>query len=117
MFAYLGASIFSIDLDWSAIGMAILILIALPFIRAIMVYTLPGIYCILRKPFILPGKELKICWYSGMVRGVIAFALCLQIPEEDNGNFIVLVTLVIVMVTTVVGATMLNSFAKFIGVK
>ena len=98
----------------SAIGMAIMILIALPFIRAIMVYTLPAIYFILRKPFILPGKELKICWYSGMVRGVIAFALCLQIPD---GDFIVLVTLVIVMVTTVVGATMLKSFAKFIGVK
>ena len=97
--------------------MAVLILLALPFIRAIMVYTLPAIYCVLRKPFLLSGKELKICWYSGMVRGVIAFALCLQIPEEKHGNFIVLVTLVIVMVTTVVGATMLKSFAKCIGVK
>jgi len=56
-----------------------MLLLFLPFVRAIMVYTLPAIYYCLKKPFPLKRSELKVCWYSGLVRGVIAFALALQI--------------------------------------
>ena len=79
MFAYLGASVLSIDGKWGAVLMALLILASMPFIRALMVYILPLVYKIMRRPFPMNSKELKVCWYSGMVRGVIAFALCLQI--------------------------------------
>lgn len=86
VFAYLGASILSIDSKGIAIVMAILILAALPIIRAIMVYTMPLIYKLIGRTFPMNSKELKMCWYSGMIRGthiiklgVIAFALCLQI--------------------------------------
>jgi hypothetical protein len=51
-----------------------------------------------------------------MVRGVIAFALCLQI-ESKNIEFIETVTVVIVMVTTIIGASMLKSFMKLIGME
>jgi hypothetical protein len=44
-----------------------------------MVYLLPAIYQCTKKTFPLNQKELKVCWYSGLVRGVIAFALALQI--------------------------------------
>lgn len=60
------------------------------------------------------SKELKVCWYSGMVRGVIAFALCLQINSNDK-KFIVTVALVIVMATTILGSTLLKSFINCIG--
>jgi hypothetical protein len=48
--------------------------------------------------------------------GVIAFALCLQIKSKDT-RFIITVSLVIVMFTTLVGTTMLKSFASLIGFK
>ena len=114
MFAYLGASILSIDGKWTAVLMALMILSAMPIIRAIMVYILPLIYRIIKRPFPLNANELKVCWYSGMVRGVIAFALCLQI-DSANKKFIVTVALVLVMATTILGSTLLKSFMRWIG--
>ena len=116
VFAYLGASTLSIHNDKSAVGMGFLILLAMPFIRAIMVYILPCIYKIVKKPFPMNSKELKVCWYSGQVRGVIAFALCLQIGTK-NKKFIMTVALVIVMATTIIGSTFLKSFMHCIGMK
>lgn len=60
-------------------GFAAIILVFFPLVRALMVYFLPAIYHIRKKNFPLKSPELKVCWYSGMVRGVIAFALGLQI--------------------------------------
>ena len=62
-----------------AMGFAALFVVFFPVVRAIMVYFLPGIYYLRRKPFRLQKGELKVCWYSVMVRGVIAFALGLQV--------------------------------------
>ena len=88
----------------------------MPFIRAIMVYVLPFLYKIIKRPFPMTSKELKVCWYSGQVRGVIAFALCLTINNK-NKKFIMTVALVIVMVTTIIGSTFLKSFMNWIGMK
>jgi NhaP-type Na+/H+ or K+/H+ antiporter len=79
VYAYLGASIFSTSGNWLAVAFAALVLLFLPFVRAIMVYFLPAIYNCTKKTFPLNSKELMVCWYSGLVRGVIAFALALQI--------------------------------------
>lgn len=49
-----------------------------------------------------------------MVRGVIAFALCLQI-EGQNEDFIRTIAMIVVMLTTILGSSLLKSFAKFIG--
>jgi NhaP-type Na+/H+ or K+/H+ antiporter len=81
-----------------------------------MVYFLPVVYQCTKRSFPLNSKELKVCWYSGLVRGVIAFALALQI-ETDNENFIITVVLVIVMITTLVGASLLKTFCEWIGLK
>ena len=94
--------------------MSLMILAAMPVIRAIMVYILPLVYKIIKRPFPLKSKELKVCWYSGMVRGVIAFALCLQI-KTTHKTFIITVALVLVMATTILGSTLLKSFMKWIG--
>ena len=83
VYSYLGASILSINSQWLAVGMSMIILLFLPIVRAAMIYFLPCIYSILKKQFPLKSKELKVCWYSGIVRGVIAFALCLQITGEN----------------------------------
>lgn len=114
VFAYLGASILSIEGKWSAVIMAFMILATLPAIRAIMVYTLPLVYKIINKPFPMSSKELKVCWFSGMIRGVIAFALCLQIESKDK-KYILTIALVIVMTTTILGSTLIKSFMKCVG--
>ena len=113
MFSYLGASVLSIDGEWIAVLMALLILLAMPVIRAVMVFILPLGYKLLNKKFLLDSKELKVCWFQGLVRGVIAFALCLQIDTEHK-KFIMTVALVIVMVTTLIGSTFLTKFAKYV---
>lgn len=56
VFTYLGASALSIDKEWLAVGMAFLILMALPVIRAVMVYLLPLLFKILKKKFPLKDK-------------------------------------------------------------
>lgn len=56
IYAYLGASILSINNQWLAIGMSMIILIFLPIVRAAMIYLLPCIYSIFKKNFPLNGK-------------------------------------------------------------
>ena len=81
-----------------------------------MVYILPGVYYIRKKPFPLNPPELKVCWYSGLVRGVIAFALALQV-ESTNRDFLVTVVLVTVLITTILGSSLLKTFCDCIGLK
>lgn len=49
-----------------------------------------------------------------MVRGAIAFALCLQIESKDK-KYIITLGLIIVMLTTILGSTFLKSFIKAVG--
>jgi hypothetical protein len=49
-----------------------------------------------------------------MIRGVIAFALCLQI-ESKSKKFILTVALVIVLISTILGSSLVKSFIKWIG--
>ena len=113
MFSYLGASVLSIHGEWLAVLLAVLMILGMPVIRAVMVYMLPLIYKLLGRKFLLTNKELQICWFSGMIRGVIAFALCLQINTQHK-KFIMNITLVVVMLTTLFGSTFLQKFAKWI---
>lgn len=106
----------SISGNMAAVGMGFLVLASLPVVRAIMVYSLPLIYKLFKKEFPMKSKELKVCWYSGMIRGikfyylgVIAFALCLQINTK-NRDFIITVSLVIVLFTTMLGSAFLTKF-------
>jgi len=48
------------------------------------------------------------------VRGIIAFALSLQI-DSINKNYLLTATLLVVMCTTIIGATFFNSFCQIIG--
>ena len=98
---------------------AVLILVVFPLIRFLIVYSLPLIYHLQKKVFPLNSKETKVCWYSGMVRGVIAFALSQEIQASNSNitNFIKSITVVIVIVTTLGGATFLKTFANCIGLR
>ena len=49
VYAYLGASIFSISGKWSAFGCSLLLIPMFPVVRVLMVYLLPCIYKITKK--------------------------------------------------------------------
>lgn len=53
-------------------------------------------------------------WFSGMIRGAISFALCLQIQSQDK-KYITTIGLVIVLITTVTGSMFLKKFVKYTG--
>lgn len=55
-----------------------------------------------------------MCWFSGMIRGAIAFALCLQIESKDE-KYIITISLTIVMITTILGSSLLKKFKRHIG--
>ena len=55
-----------------------------------------------------------MCWFSGMIRGAIAFALCLQIESKDK-KYIITISLTIVMITTILGSSLLKKFKRYIG--
>jgi len=116
VYAYLGASLLGIRGNGIAIGFAALFLLFFPMVRGVMVYSLPGIYYLRRKPFPLKKPELKVCWYSGMVRGVIAFALGLRV-QGPNSDFIITVVLFVVLITTIFGSSLLKSFCQWIGLR
>lgn len=50
-----------------------------------------------------------------MVRGAIAFALCLQI-ESDNKETIKIIAMTIALITTIIGSSTLKPFADYIGI-
>ena len=56
MYSYLGASILSVDSTYQAVFMGLLALLALPVVRAIMVYLLPLFYALARKDFPMNSK-------------------------------------------------------------
>ena len=116
VYAYLGASLLGIQGNGLAIGFAALVMTFLPLVRAAMVYLLPAFYHIRNRLFPVKPSELKVCWYSGMVRGVIAFALGLQV-EGQHEDFVVTVVLFIVLITTILGSTFLKTFCGWIGLE
>ena len=85
-----------------------------PIIRLLMIYLLSLILKLLKRPFPLSKAETKLLWYTGIVRGIIAFALSLQI-KSTNQAYILTATLLVVMCTTIIGATFFNRFCQIIG--
>jgi sodium/hydrogen exchanger-like protein 6/7 len=114
IFAYLGASLLTIQTHAAAIGLALLLILSIPLVRFLSIAMLPLIYRIGQRTFPLGSGERKMLWYCGLMRGVIAFALSLQI-ESENKSFMVTLSLLVVMSTTISGATLLRTFASRIG--
>lgn len=72
VFTYLGASLIAVNGQWSAVGMGILIVLLLPLIRCLMIFPLPLLFKICRVEFPLSLCDLKMLWYSGLVRGTLS---------------------------------------------
>eukprot|EP01016_Furgasonia_blochmanni_P012276 TRINITY_DN1590_c0_g2_i2.p1 TRINITY_DN1590_c0_g2~~TRINITY_DN1590_c0_g2_i2.p1 ORF type:complete len:553 (-),score=167.50 TRINITY_DN1590_c0_g2_i2:168-1826(-) len=114
LFAYLGiSSLFYIDkeISLSFIGYETIVVLVARFAA---VYVLSGIgYLKMKQKWKVDFYELAIIWFSGLIRGAIAFALVIQIDGIKNKNLVLTTTLGIVLITTIgLGAIM----PKFIAV-
>lgn len=60
---------------------------------------------------------MLIIWFSGLIRGAIAFALSLKISSEvsPHKEALVSITLIIVLMTTIIMGGLMATFAKLIG--
>ena len=114
VFAYLGLTVFWIDTKEFHTLFIILMALVLAFARFISIFLLPCILFLCKKDLKLHSKELKIIWYSGLIRGAIAFALCFHV-DTPNKNIIIATTISIVLITTFILSTLLQSFAAYIG--
>jgi NhaP-type Na+/H+ or K+/H+ antiporter len=69
VFAYLGVSVLAVDWDQMPILFAFCMIIVIFFARFIATFSFPCINFLCRKNFNLKIKELKVVWYSGLIRG------------------------------------------------
>jgi len=114
VFAYLGLTVFWIDTKEFHALFIVLMMLVLAFARFISIFLLPFLLFLLKKNLKIHSKELKIIWYSGLIRGAIAFALCFHV-ETPNKKTIIATTISIVLITTFILSTLLQSFAAYIG--
>ena len=69
VFAYLGLSIIWIETDEYNFIFTFCLILILFFARFVGIFMLPCIFFIFKKEIKLKIKELKIIWYSGLIRG------------------------------------------------
>ena len=120
LFIYLGLGVFSMDQETFNLTFIILTILGGFVARALAVFIPIGIYAAFKKCKIsLNLKQLLIIWFSGLIRGAIAFALSQQIDIAiaPHKKRMVSITLMVVMITTIVLGGLMAAFAKLIGLK
>lgn len=118
LFVYLGQTIFSIDSESFSLSFAIYLIFAGMIARAAAVFIPIALYSLCKMCLIsINLRQLVIVWYSGLIRGAIAFALSLQIKEDlaPHKKQMVSTTLMVVLITTIVLGGLMSAFAKLIG--
>lgn len=118
MFIYLGLGIFTINQETFNLSFTLYIILGSFFVRAISVFIPIGIYAAFKKFKIsIDFKQLCIVWFSGLIRGAIAFALSLTIEEgfAPHREQLIAVTLITVLMTTIVLGGLMGAFSKLIG--
>lgn len=118
LFIYLGIGIYTTDQETFNINLTLLITFGGLIGRAASVFIPIGIFAIFKKCKIsINFKQMLIIWFSGLIRGAIAFALALKIDDEIavHKKQLVSITLVIVLMTTIIFGGLMAAFAKLIG--
>ena len=118
LFIYLGIGIYTTDQETFNLNFTLLIILAGFIARAAAVFIPLGIYASIKKcALTINVKQMLIIWFSGLIRGAIAFALSLKISPEIavHKNILVSLTLVIVLMTTIILGGLMAAFAKLIG--
>lgn len=118
LFTYLGLSIFSTESSTFSLSFTFLIIIAAVLSRFASIFISIAIYALFRRCVIdVDCKQLMLIWFSGLIRGAIAFALSLEINHDiaPHRDQMVSTTLMMVLMTTVVLGGIMAAFARIIG--
>jgi NhaP-type Na+/H+ or K+/H+ antiporter len=118
LFTYLGMSIFSTESSTFSLTFTFLIILAAVISRFASVFISIAIYALFKRCVIeIDCKQLMLIWFSGLIRGAIAFALSLEISDKiaPHRDQMVSTTLMMVLMTTVVLGGFMSAFAKLIG--
>lgn len=116
VFAYLGITTLEIPFSKIPIVFSLLMIAVIMFARFLTVFLLPCIMFLMKRNYNLKMKELQVVWYSGLIRGAIAFALSFEVTSK-NAIDIRGCVLFIVLLTTCVGSIFLESFSEYINLK
>jgi len=115
LFVYMGVSLFSIKVHQMSIGFSFLVLFAAFIARAISMVISYLMVCWCTEQIKL--NQFAVIWFSGLVKGAIAFGLSAQISPDvsENRDFIMGTTLSIVLVSTIVLGGLMSVFARAVG--
>ena len=118
LFIYLGIGIYTTDQETFDLGFTMWIIFAGFIARAASVFIPLGIFAWVKKFRIsINFKQMMIIWFSGLIRGAIAFALSLKISGDisSHRDTLISITLIIVLMTTIILGGLMAAFAKLIG--
>lgn len=77
VFCYLGMSLYNMNMSQIPFLFSFLMIGVIFLARFFAIFTLPCIKFLCRSEQVLKMTELKVVWYSGLIRGAIAFAMVL----------------------------------------
>lgn len=115
LFTYMGLSLFGIQENEISIEFSFLVLVATFISRAV---SLAISYLFLFKlTERLDKNQLMIIWFSGLVKGAIAFGLSAQIPNSltTKRSNIVSTTLSVVLISTIILGGFMSFFCNIVG--
>eukprot|EP00743_Colponemidia_sp_Colp-15_P009650 GILK01010556.1.p1 GENE.GILK01010556.1~~GILK01010556.1.p1 ORF type:complete len:586 (-),score=83.02 GILK01010556.1:269-1987(-) len=118
LFAYLGLTVYAYGgQDW-AFGFIFLMILAIMIARGVSLISMNLFYYFatcrrVRAKF----SEVAVVWFSGLIRGAIAFALILQVPSAHYRGVLVTTTLGICLVTTLFFGAAMPAFIRMVGIK
>jgi len=114
VFIYLGITLVNFDYSEFKIGFTLLMILSVFIARFLAIFLPPALFYIVRIEMDLTLKEMKIIWYSGLVRGAISFGLG-WLVVSPNVLMLQSTTLGVVIFTIFVLTNLLEAFAKKIG--
>jgi NhaP-type Na+/H+ or K+/H+ antiporter len=118
LFIYLGIGIYTTDQETFNLNFTLLIILGGCIARAAAVFIPLGIFaCIKKFKISINFKQMVIIWFSGLIRGAIAFALSLKIDGNiaPHKEALISITLIVVLMTTIILGGLMAAFAKLIG--
>ena len=115
LFAYMGLSLFGIAENQISLEFSFFVLFATFIARAFAILIPYLILYKLTEP--LDFNQLLIVWFSGLVKGAIAFGLSVQIPNSlsKRRTYIVSTVLSIVLLSTIILGGLMSFFARIVG--
>ena len=118
LFAYMGLSLFGISANSISLSFSFSILVISIIARAFSIIIPYLFLCkIMKFAESIPFNQLLLLWFSGIIKGAIAFGLSMQIQSSitSKKSVICSTTLSIVLFTTIILGGSMSFFAKLVG--